>query len=91
MRMKIVGGPHDGQEWEVRSESYIVLVKVQPPRTYLTYDQEDPSPIDGTTAKIVYTVRRLHSRHPDDLIEEFCFLAPVGMTDMEAIKHQFSK
>jgi hypothetical protein len=88
MRMKIVGGPHDGQEWEVRSESYIVLVKVQPA---LTYDQEDPSPIDGTTAKTIYTVRRLRSHHPDDLIEEFCFLSPIGMTDMEAIKHQFSK
>jgi hypothetical protein len=87
MRLKIVGGPHDGQEYDVGNDSYVELVKFYPTPTYWG----DPGSISGTAAKTVYTVRHLCSSHPDDLIEEFRFLAPVGMTDMEAIKHQFSK
>lgn len=89
MRLRIAGGPHDGQWRDVDVDrDCIELVKFEPvPMPY----PPDASAIAGTVEKTVYTVRRLRYRHPDNSLEYLCFLAPVSMTDLDAIKHQFSK
>jgi hypothetical protein len=92
MRLKIAGGPHDGQWRDMDVDrDYIELVKARRRKPNITMHMAYGEGPGVLVEKTGYTVRRLRYKHPDGSIEDFCFLAPVSMTDLEAIKHQFRK
>lgn len=103
--MKLVGGPEDGKEvmLEPGQESYRVLQIIESTRLgirdYARHFFNEPVTVKATE----YTVRQLVYAHPPSPkhpldpvtgqpeLEMFLFMAPAGMTDLEAVKHQFSK
>ena len=93
MRLKCVGGPRDGQYWEMPAHYKDIFIPA--PRTLLA----DPSVFDRETIENTasaieatrYTRRILASVNNVGERDEMQFLAPDGMSDMDALRLQFSK
>jgi hypothetical protein len=86
MKVKVVGGPRDGETVSLNEgERDIKLHDPLPPSTY---KYGDPFTATGPAISwTVYTVRYLRSRPDWQLI----FLAPADWSDTKAIEHQFQK
>lgn len=86
-KLKCVGGPRDGQYWEM--PGHYKDIKIQNPH------QITPSGsvviYSPSISFTVYTRRMLCSMGKNGEKDEFQFLAPEGMSDMEAFRLQFSK
>lgn len=85
MKMKIIGGPHDGQEAEVRKEQPFIIKLVaekHPNRPYGAMPE-----CASTVRQEIYTARSL--RWPDG--KTLHFLAPVDWSDFKAVEFQFKK
>ena len=88
MRMKIVGGPLDGDFASVgEGVSVIKLPDPQPKQTASDFDLSKPVEAIVDFHQTVYTVRQL--REPDGWV--LYFLAPEGWSDVRAVEHQFKK
>lgn len=94
--MKVVGGPCDGAEVNVRNDRRAVplfhfanqqRVVEGLCSEFGRADLSDLSPVGPVYEQAIYTVRRL-SFGPNDYYE---FLAPADWTDRQAFLHQFGK
>lgn len=100
MKMKCVGGPHDGEWRDVRDgDKNVILNRSTSPPVSISDPPETWSD-SVTIEQSHYTVRYICGTHererdamtghrvPHRVVE---FLAPVEWTDEQAIRHQFSK
>jgi len=92
--MKVIGGPHDGRDVmadHIGPYGYLRLADPIPEisiQEHLCSEVGRISPVRITYTE--YTVRRLASGRIDNP-DIFEFLAPRDWTDMQALRHQFSK
>lgn len=85
--MKIVGGPHDGMDFEIAPDRHdLALFNPRNERVIDWLCSECGRIATVELKQTIYTVRCLRSAG-----DEFSFLAPQDWSDMQALRHQFRK
>lgn len=84
MRMKIIGGPRDGEYWEV--DKFADAVRIPDPPKCVVTDVVSQSSIEYDVP--YYRVHHLHHRNPN---WDIWFVAPHDWSLERAVQHQFAR
>ena len=91
MKLKCVGGPHDGEWRDIRDgERDVILSRNTSPPISINEPPEN-WPESVTIEKSHYTVRAIWEGRSGKPMQTVQFLSPVEWTDAQAIIHQFKK
>jgi hypothetical protein len=93
MRVKIVGGPRDGEirDFDTSQHSLVLYDPIKAQDVLQSYGSDLPE-IGPTITRTEYTPRYLQCSYPGGREPwRMVYLAPYDWTDVQAIEHQFKK
>lgn len=91
MKLRCVLGPRDGWYWEILEHYKDINIPAPAKNKMVLLPLDKAGTVHPTTEITRYTRRLLRQLDSEGHVDEFQFLAPDGISDMEALRHQFSK